>query len=498
MAKLTNVKTVDMVNGEITKVAYDGAEYTKVESGEKGDIAVIVDAWGDQVIGEHYFVNYRNVDYDGDVFIGIDKGHYRECVGYERRMNYFRKISAPTLEDRVSEIERVQASLETEVAALKGEKANETIEFEGATYRKVEREAHEGDVVIFRKNTSCTATNGKTYAVLSPNEESNGVRFIGEMCGDYNVYEVLFGRTRETVDVYEAQYVPQEGDVVVVIANNSGSRNAVGDIGKLSAVTSYDAKVNVPAKPDSNGVDGNWHVFDDFRKATPAEVEAYEKAAHKASFAVGDYVKVVKSERGKEGEIVKITKVSDELQMRRVSGDVVSADFHAKSLDGELYGLAADQIVKATDAEIAEATAPKLKAGDYIKWTDGSRSLPNGEIFEVFGDEEGLHVVDNDGDKRWSALKSPLFKYEILSAEEVKWAKIGRKVNEFKKGDVVRVVKRLSSNFAVGILGIVMRDEIDDCCRPTTEAITTDGKLKSFHPRVELVAPVESLFNANA
>lgn len=35
MAKLTNVKTLDMMNGEITKVAYDGAEYAKVESGKK-------------------------------------------------------------------------------------------------------------------------------------------------------------------------------------------------------------------------------------------------------------------------------------------------------------------------------------------------------------------------------------------------------------------------------------------------------------------------------
>ncbi|MEC0478940.1 hypothetical protein [Bacillus licheniformis] len=32
MAKLAGVKTLDMVNGEITKVAYNGAEYVKTES----------------------------------------------------------------------------------------------------------------------------------------------------------------------------------------------------------------------------------------------------------------------------------------------------------------------------------------------------------------------------------------------------------------------------------------------------------------------------------
>ncbi len=31
MAKLNGVKTLDMVNGEITKVAYGGAEYVKAE-----------------------------------------------------------------------------------------------------------------------------------------------------------------------------------------------------------------------------------------------------------------------------------------------------------------------------------------------------------------------------------------------------------------------------------------------------------------------------------
>ncbi|WP_230113437.1 hypothetical protein [Bacillus velezensis] len=39
MAKLNGVKTLDMVNGEITKVAYGGAEYVKAEGlPKKGDL----------------------------------------------------------------------------------------------------------------------------------------------------------------------------------------------------------------------------------------------------------------------------------------------------------------------------------------------------------------------------------------------------------------------------------------------------------------------------
>lgn len=31
-------------------------------------------------------------------------------------------------------------------------------------------------------------------------------------------------------------------------------------------------------------------------------------------------------------------------------------------------------------------------------------------------------------------------KYEVIPADEAKWAKIGRKVGEFRKGDIVRVL----------------------------------------------------------
>lgn len=439
MAKLNGVKTLDMANGEITKVAYKGAEYAKTsESVKEGDVFQL--RQGHSVLGGEVDAFYRTYkDSDGDILIPTSAGGMATIIQRNGHGVAFRKISAessPTLEERVTD-------LETEVAALKGEKkstntfkigdtikvvrntaswgskekagyhvggqgvvnvgaigevtsvsgdfvtakfaledvngdsqhkkelrfdeielAEETIEFEGGTYRKVEREAREGDVVISNAKSSSFVTKGKPYKVTS----SDGDLILnGGTSLAISLYNV--GRTRETVDVYEpveqAKYVPQEGDIVVITANRHGSRNVVGDIGKITKVKSYGINVEVPSKPDSPKVNGNTHTNDEVRKATPAEVEKYEQAVK--------------------------------------------------------------------DAEVAD-----------------------------------------------------------------KWAKIGRKPNEFKKGDVVRVVERLSSDFAVGTLGIVMRDELDDCCRPTTKAITTDGKLLSFHPRVELVAPVESLFNANA
>ncbi|WP_342468210.1 hypothetical protein NSS78_16345 [Bacillus sp. FSL W8-0920] len=56
MAALEDVKTLDMVGGEITKVAYEGAEYERVEGEAKvGDLVLITDhSWCDATKGSFY------------------------------------------------------------------------------------------------------------------------------------------------------------------------------------------------------------------------------------------------------------------------------------------------------------------------------------------------------------------------------------------------------------------------------------------------------------
>lgn len=386
-------------------------------------------------------------------------------------MNYFRKISAPTLEERVS-------SLETEVASLKGGKASETIEFEGATYRKVEREAREGDVVILRANGKSYFELGKPYKLI------NNTQILDAEGGELTVYRKGMGRTRETVDVYapieQAKYIPQVGDIFVVTGNTNNSDNNVGDIGKITYVGTGEARVRVVGQADF----ANWTLFSEMRKATPAEVEAYEKAAHKASFAVGDYVKVVKSYRNLEGAIAKITQIGE------FNGDYGIAEFEIEHLTGKYAGeklvADADQIVKATDAEIAKTTAPKLKAGDFIKITSGTPSILEGEIYEVLNDVEyELYILDKDGDPRCFPLALGRAKYEIVDAETAKWAKIGRKPNEFKKGDVVRVTTE-NYEHKVGDIRIIssrIPNHFD-------HALVGGGCINAEN--IELVAPVES------
>lgn len=395
-----------------------------------------------------------------------------------------------TFEDTQAEYEELLAYAERKIAEDEEKEAQveETIEFEGATYRKVEREAREGDVVIFHKSTRPWATNSRKYAV------QKGPKFDDNDGDMQNIYNVLAGRTRETVDVYEpieqAKYVPQEGDIVVVVKSENGSRNSVGDIGKVSNVSHVNFAVDVPQKPKAPRVNGNKHEAYEVRKATPAEVEKYEQAAHKASFAVGDYVKVVKSYADCEGEIVKITEIGEYDSPRGVCDFVVE---HSPKKDGR-FAVKAEQIVKATGAEIAKSKAPKLKAGDFVKFEKDGMDITAGKVYEVKADDDGdFYVLDDIGRKDYRAGRDS--KYEIVDAETAKWAKIGRKPNEFKQGDVVRVVAHADGKCEgeIGLIedaGILGEGGVGVRCGTHYVGICFKGET------VELVAPVESLFNA--
>lgn len=484
MAKLTNVKTVDMVNGEITKVAYDGAEYAKVDGSAKiGDLVLCLNNTPFFTVGEFYFA--------WDLYEGGEPRMEDDAGGnYHMRPNcraLFRKISAPTLEERVSSLESDVAALKSSSSSLKGAKANETIEFEGATYRKVDREAREGDVVILRKNTSNCAHNNKPYLVI---EVIKGKPKFYEG-NRVSVYSVTYGRTRETVDVYEpieqTEYIPQEGDIVVIIKSEHGSRNSVGDIGKVSNVSPVNFAVDVPHKPEAPLVNGNKHVAHEVRKATPVEVEAYEKAAHKASFAVGDYVKVTNDfcdEVVSVGDICEI-----------VHDDGSYLPFKLKRLtDGKISGyMYAHGLVKATDAEIAKATAPKLKAGDFVKITSGTPSIIEGEIYEVLRDDENeLHIIDKDGDSRWFPLALGRAKYEIVDAETAKWAKLGRKVNEVKVGDLVEITDKCGAANVGEIVKVKRAVEQGDGGTRIYYDHHKQNDYTAHEGSYKLVAPVES------
>ncbi len=121
-----------------------------------------------------------------------------------------------------------------------------------------------------------------------------------------------------------------------------------------------------------------------------------------------------------------------------------------------------ESLVRATDEEVAEAkdaaARAKFKEGAKVRLKSGGGDYPlggftDGNIYEVsdnaYNHRRGTLIRIEGGDCfRGSGFAAP-DQLEILTeekaaeierqqAEEAKWAKIGRKVGEYKNGDVVR------------------------------------------------------------
>lgn len=106
--------------------------------------------------------------------------------------------------EEINELKLIVAQIRKPSTVVEEALANDIIEFEGMQYKKVDREAHEGDVVIVAEleiNHSAYIKTQKPYLVLP------GVMITDEdQCGYkgvFNVYSAEYNRTPETVDVYE-------------------------------------------------------------------------------------------------------------------------------------------------------------------------------------------------------------------------------------------------------------------------------------------------------
>lgn len=355
MAKLENVKTIDMVNGEITKVEYNGEIYAKVEGlPQKGDVALRIRVnYRAVTVGSFYAVTeslrgkLSYVDNGGDVM---------KLEGVTDRFTFFRKQSTPTLDERVSVLESKVATLEGEP----GETIKQRITHEGAEYKLVEREAQPGDVVVFENedHPNWLIKKGKPYVVV-------GVDIRGT--------EYFHGEDGRSRSVYYTNTIPSR---------------------------------------------------------TTDTVKVYEPVAQ--PLKVGDYAKVICEKHGHEFSIGDIVELA---------GDGHNPNFMALRVTvSEEWYVANEEIVRATDEEVAEAKAQAEQA-----------------------------------------------------AVEAKWAKIGRKPGEFKKGDIVRVVNGEGSTVKEGEIG-----EVGEMMGCGLFRVNTAHASQGNYQRVkdiELITPVESRFD---
>lgn len=408
MAKLSGVKTLDMVNGEITKVAYDGAEYEKIAhdfgNAQTGDLFL------NTVNGDYYEITIRESNFHGISHpvrfindIGRDDGYMRACSVHP----LFRKISA----DKPKRL---------------------TV----GDYAKV-----------IANDSSHLAEIGDIVRIISDDHDEQPYRC--ERVSDEKRVGWLYESELEAYKrELKTEYIPQKGDIVVV-TDDSASTHDVGDIGKITEVDYGTYRVTVPGMPDR----GNWLLPTRFRKATPAEVKKYEEAAVDTTFKVGDYVKLVKSLRDNNGAICVI---EDKLQhlggvtLRHISGKFPNTKSFATY----------DQIELATEAEVAAAKKPKLKSGDFIKFAEDGLDITAGKVYKVQQDSDGdFYVLDDYGSKDYRIGRG--YDYEIAPALEVKWASIGRAVNEYRVGDIVRLVNGDGGGL-IGYDGIITKIIEDD------------------------------------
>ncbi|MGO0707819.1 hypothetical protein [Bacillus velezensis] len=422
MAKLNGVKTLDMVNGEITKVAYDGAAYERVEGGAEefgnvGDLVLNGRIHCDLTVGAFYEIVIHE-DY-GWKTVRDDVGDWHSDVLCHSRSALFRKVSAstsPSLEERVSSAEGEIESLKSDVAALKGE----------SEYKRIGRsEARAGDFVKFDDPPSYLT--------------------------DKEYYEI-----KEFA----------QGDPVII-------------------------------DDDGDEYDTYSDEFEVYRKVSAASVEVESKPER---LKVGDYAKVVQEYHHQNGEII----------ILRDSGSE-QFPFQSERLDGtpgDIFGHR--HLVRATDEEVAEAkdaaARAKFKKGDKVRLLSGGGYYPlggftNGKIYEVSDNNfdhprRGKRIQIEGGDCVGGHGYATPDQLEILSeeeaaeierkqAEEAKWAEIGRKVGEYKKGDVVQfkddyVAIGVVEDVGTSFLGVRMPDE---------------GYQGPYKNNVTLITPVEARFD---
>lgn len=301
MAKLQNVTTIDMVNGEITAIKYDGAVYSKVDGrGKLGDVLLRVKRGipGQVSLGGYYEGHDNRYDDDLAIYYRDEEGDVVSAS--QDRFVVFRKAetSAPFAEMVVSRVEAVEQRMDAVEAKLAPEE--ETLKV--------------GDYAVI------TGKGDRGFFSSHRFKIGEVVRIIrGGSYGDRKRAENLSGRTEWSVyngymrKATEAEVAaatapakPTTGDIVVITANTNGSRNKVGDIGKVFLAKSTGARVNVLGNEAQSG---NYTYYDEMRLATPAEIEKYEaslvqvakdsvfiKAGRKPNeYRKGDLVRVVDS-----------------------------------------------------------------------------------------------------------------------------------------------------------------------------------------------------------
>lgn len=131
----------------------------------------------------------------------------------------------------------------------------------------------------------------------------------------------------------------------------------------------------------------------------------------------------------------------------------------------------------------------RFKVGEYARTLVAKAGMPTGSIVKIVRDDEDFSPFKStllDGSAYHYYTQDEL---ERVDAATAKWATIGRKVNEFKAGDIAKVVRTLGANVRVGQIVEIFEGNGTDC----PSVYGTDGR--TYFVKVDLVTPVEQRFD---
>ncbi|WP_419884867.1 hypothetical protein [Paenibacillus sp. B-A-8] len=405
-------------------VTVDGVEFRKVDrKAQAGDIVRFnAECW--RSFTEDAF--YAVINHDDGLCVVDDDGDNRFLV--LTQYTYMFEVYAPVFADPSAEIT-----------------------FDNAKYRKVDRSAREGDVIVFTDEDEIERflTLGKPYVVTEIDwagdpqiTDDDGDDF--DACGcDFDVYEKI------SVEYREVKRKAAVGERIKIV-NTSDHRWTNGE---EFPVMDADSDGDVYVKHPEGKRHGDGYALVGLRQYVVLEPVNAQVKAQPERLTVGDYAKIIADAAGlaKIGAIIKITK-------DRADNSAPYDGEYADGMATPVY-FRESELEPATEAEFLaqrKPAEPKFNVGDSVKLTiaDGEKpcygwgSVSNGDIGKVTRVFGASLRVDFPKQRGWDAKPEELAK---VTAEEIaalasiekeaqeiaKWAKLGRKVGEFKRGDIV-------------------------------------------------------------
>lgn len=403
MARLSGVRVL------AEKIEFEGAVYETV-SGNLRD-------------GDVVRANSTRIDITEGAFYRVEGDHFVDDGGDKR-----------DFDDRYFGVRREDFTLFRKVSETAGPT-------ETPQYREVKRQAKVGERIriVAAENTYGKYKNGDEFTVKKQVYKGVDVPEVGAP-GNMSGY------------IYDREYV------VLEPVTAQPDRLKVGEYAKVIDANGVDGDRRVPSVVlgeirEIIEDDGSWAPFraekidgsgsDWFReaalvRATTAEVDE----AKRKQFAKGDKVRLISGggeyplNGFKNGEIYEARDNDDDHDHGKF-GKLIEIE----TVSGKSGFARPDQLEKVSEAEAEEAEKQRPQVGDYVKILVDTGDLPKGAIAKITEDDEddrpfNCELLDGSDYDYYRADQ-----IEVVAEGDVKWAAIGRKPNEYKKGDIVEIVQ---------------------------------------------------------